>query len=181
MMHYSNECLCSHFRYVEFIPFVACVTFHQILMGVPGPSPYFQELARSASYVAGYILNSNATISAPWNYLEIVYHLWFIRYGKKNGNQQSGRKKHQNPFLPLLQKCVCITYCYILVEFHNICLYKNLNFKRSQYFRRNTTPKNSNCSHKKRETRTIIFLELILSIVIRQNDMIRWSCLLTPP
>ena len=69
MMHYSNECLCSHFRYVEFIPFVACVTFQQILMGVPGPSPYFQELA-------GYILNSNATISAPWNYLEIVYHLY---------------------------------------------------------------------------------------------------------
>ena len=47
MMHYSNECLCSHFRYVEFIPFVACVTFQQILMGVPGPSPYFQELART--------------------------------------------------------------------------------------------------------------------------------------
>ena len=32
------------FRYVEFIPFVACVTFQQILMGVPGPSPYFQDL-----------------------------------------------------------------------------------------------------------------------------------------
>ena len=83
MMHYSNECLCSHFRYVEFIPFVACVTFHQILMGVPGPSPYFQELHSSHYKLAGYILNSNATISAPWNYLEIVYHLWFIRYVKK--------------------------------------------------------------------------------------------------
>ena len=110
MMHYSNECLCSHFRYVEFIPFVACVTFHQILMGVPGPSPYFQELARSASYVAGYILNSNATISAPWNYLEIVYHLWFIRYGKKMVISSRAGRNTKIPFY----------FCY-----RNVCVSRN--------------------------------------------------------
>ena len=123
MMHYSNECLCSHFRYVEFIPFVACVTFHQILMGVPGPSPYFQELHSSHSKLAGYILNSNATISAPWNYLEIVYHLWFIRYGKKMVISSRPGRNTKIFFTFVTEMCVYhVTKMKNQVEFCNIYL-----------------------------------------------------------
>ena len=98
---------------------------------INGSSRPFSIFSRASSHckLAGYILNSNATISAPWNYLEIVYHLWFIRYGKKMVISSRAGRNTKIPFY-LCYRNVCLSrkYFYIQVEFRNIYLYKNLNF-----------------------------------------------------